>query len=144
MLFWKAPPSYWKTLSPREIPTEFSTLLEITTVLLEDQLSFLCSSGEQHFFTGRLYLQGRYQMNFVLSWWVPLSSVVDSVFHKKFLQFFLCYQFLLHQSSHVIFWSPVKLRLYNSKRNCRKRNLVEYCLNELFPNRFEEVQPWLS
>ena len=31
--------------------------------------------------------------------------------------------------------------LYNSKRNCRKRNFVEYCLNELFPNRFEEVQP---
>ena len=51
--------------------------------------------------------------------------------------------FLFHQSSHVVSWSSVKLRLYNSKRNCRKRNLVDYCLNELLPNRFEEKQPWL-
>ena len=28
--------------------------------------------------------------------------------------------------------------LYNSKRDCGKRNLVEFLLNELFPNRFEE------
>merc|ERR1711873_32539 len=41
MLFWEAPPSYWKTLSPGEIPTGSSTLLEITTILLEDQMNVL-------------------------------------------------------------------------------------------------------
>ena len=29
-------------------------------------------------------------------------------------------------------------KVYNSKRDCGKRNLVEFLLNELFPNRFEE------
>ena len=81
MLFWKAPPSYWKTLSPREIPTEFSTLLEITTVLLEDQMNFLCSSGKHHNLAERLCLQERSQLNFLLFWrlppsyWKTLSSI---------------------------------------------------------------------
>ena len=39
VLFWRVPPSYWKTLSPREIPNELCTLLESTTVLLEDSIS---------------------------------------------------------------------------------------------------------
>ena len=29
-------------------------------------------------------------------------------------------------------------QVYNSKRDCGKRNLVEFLLNELFPNRYEE------
>ena len=64
LLFWRAPPSYWKILFPREIPTEFSTLLEITTVLLEDQMNVLSSSGKHHPFTGRLCLQDRSQTEF--------------------------------------------------------------------------------
>ena len=90
-LFWRAPPSYWTTLSPREMPTEFSTLLEITTGLLEDQMTVICSSGKHHCFTvskrnpnwifcssgephrlaGRLCLQERFQMNFLLFWRLP-------------------------------------------------------------------------
>ena len=100
LLIWRLPPSYWKT------EWIFFALLESTTVLLEDSI-----------------FREDTRWIFLLSWWVPLSSVADSVFHKKFLQFFLCYQFLLHQSSHVIFWSPVKLRLYNSKRNCKIEDL---------------------
>ena len=72
-LFWRAPLSYWKTLSPREIPTEFSTLLEITTVLLEDQMNFLCSSGKHHNLAERLCLQERSQLNFLLFWRLPPS-----------------------------------------------------------------------
>ena len=48
MFFWEAPPSCWKTLSPGEIPIGSSTLLEITTILLEDQINVLCSSGKHH------------------------------------------------------------------------------------------------
>ena len=50
-------------------------------------------------------------------------SVADSIFHKTFCVVFLCYQFLLHQSSHMIFCSPVKLRLYNSKKDFRIEEL---------------------
>ena len=78
------------------------------------------------------------------TWLFRLYLILFPEMSHWLLLLFWRWLFLFHQSSHVVFWSPVKLRLYNSKKNCRKRNLVEYCLNELFPNRFEEVQPWLS
>ena len=113
LLFWRVPPSYWKTLSSMEIPNEFCTLLESTAVLLEDPISkedtkwILHSSGEHHRLTGRLYLQGRYQMNFVLSWWVPLSSIEDSVSTRRFCSFLVFPVSVGTSSSVVTFWVSV-------------------------------------
>ena len=74
VLFWEAPPSCWKTLSPGEIPIGSSTLLEITTILLEDQINVLCSSWKHHRLAGRLCHQGRSQLDLLLFWRLPRSS----------------------------------------------------------------------
>ena len=109
----------------------FCAFLGSTTVSLVDSVSrgdpkwIFYSSGDYHDLTGRSNKCSVLFWEAPPSYWkiLSLSSVADSIFHKKFYVVFLCYQFLLHQSSHVIFWSPVKLRLYNSKRNCKIEDL---------------------
>ena len=71
--FRKEPPSYWETLPPGKIPTGFSIFLEITPVLLENQMDVLSSSGKHYCLVGRLCLQRRPQLDLLLFWRLPRS-----------------------------------------------------------------------